>query len=351
MHALPFILSLGLLLSPQAGSNSDHLGRGLKSSAQKPEQSRSEPGINGRHILKPESLSPYLIEWYIDVNEDVDLRQIWRLLKIEISDPASYRCGGNCNAETFEIDNSDDGRGETVALKISFETGDFYQYLIFRKEKIESAREEWRLIGNIESRGQKYAPPLHRIERADNRAWFIIRELWNQGPKAKAYADVWYEIKERELKRVLSYPVEGHNAPCQKEPRRSYKSILLRYGLENGAYTVPVQFLVSYDISDCSKGEDSHSLFTKAQKAYYVWSAEKEQFVLDKSRSEITEREIGSVYHAEGLSYEMFVEYNFNELLEMARAGDAKQKDWLRKTLNNLADSQRKAALWKTLQQ
>jgi hypothetical protein len=350
MPALLFILLLGLLPPQQDGASSAHTGRGLKSSAQKQERRGPEPSTNERHILTPESLSPYLIEWYIDINEYVDLRQIWRLLKIEIPDAASYRCG-DCSAETFEIDNNDEDRGETVALKISFEAGDFYQYLIFRKQKIESAKEEWRLIGNIESRGQRYAPPLHRVESADNRTWFIIRELWDQGSKTKAYGDVWYEIREGEVKRVLSYPVEGHNAPCQKGPGRNYKSILLRYGSENGAYTVPVQFLVSYDTTDCAKGNNSHSLFTKAQKAYYVWSAEKEQFLLDRSRSEITEIEIGSVYNTAGLSYEMFVEYNFNELLEIAKRGDERQKDWLRKALHDLTDGQRKAALQKTLQQ
>jgi hypothetical protein len=301
--------------------------------------------------LNTGSISPYLIEWYIDVNENIDLKQIWKLLRIGISNGVSYRCGGNCNAETFDISMTDEGQGETIALKVSFEDGDFYQYLIFRIVKIGVSREEWKLIGVIDSRGKRNAPPVHRVESADNQSWFVIRELWSQGSGTLAYGDVWYQIGARGVRPVLSYPVEGHNTTCQKQPWHSYKSILLRYGLDNGIYTVPLQFLVSYELSDCARANAPRSLFAKGQKAYFVWDAEEGRFILDKSRSDITEKEINNVYQVAGPAPEMFVEYNFNELLEMAQVGGMEQKDWLRKTLRDLPDNLRKSVLQRAVQQ
>jgi hypothetical protein len=342
MSAFPLFILLGLLVYSPGGTNSY---------GQRPEQGQADASKNEQAPFKPETLSPYLIELYIDINENVDLKQIWRLLKIETPTDMTYRCDGNCDAETFDIDTKDNERGKVVALKISLGSGGFYQYLIFRMVQTDSAKEEWRFIGNINSSDQQYGPPAHRIESADDRSWFVIRELWGRGSGAVGYGDVWYEIRQGEVKQVLSYPVEGHDTPCQKHLGRTFKSILLRYGQENGAYTVPVQFLVSYDISGCSRADESRPLFTRSQKAYYVWNVEKDKFALDKSRSDITEGEINTVFQVEGLTYKKFVEYNFNELLEITKRGDAEQKDWLRTVLTNLPDGKHKAELQMMLQQ
>lgn len=296
--------------------------------------------------LKPDSISPYIIEWFIDLNEDADLKQIWRLLKIEIPSDMSYRCRGGCSSETFDIATADEELGKTVALKISFEAGDFYQYLVFRRMKSDpTAAEKWVLIGYIDARGQPFGSPAHRIESGEGRTWFVVRELWGRGSGMIARGEVWYEIKGAELKRVLSYPVEGHNIPCQNSLGRSYKSFLARHGSVNGVYTVPVQLLVSYNISDCGRRDDPPSLFAKGQKAYYVWDEQQGRFVLDASQSDVTVDEISNVYNSEGLSHEEFAEYNLSELLELARGGNTRQKDWLRQFLTGIKDSPAKRAL------
>jgi hypothetical protein len=81
---------------------------------------------------------------------------------------------------------------------------------------------------------------------------------------------------------------------------------------------VPVQLIVSYNISDCEKDKDPPPLFAKGQKAYYVWNDEKGRFVLDTSRSDLTEKELEAVYNPGGLTHEKFLEYNLSELLEIA---------------------------------
>lgn len=351
VRVLPFILILCLTIALHDRSNGSVREAVQKDSPEKSAQDKPGASTNEGTSLSAGSLSPYLIEWYIDVNENIDLKQLGKLLKMGVSPDVSYRCAGNCSAETFDISTNDEGPGGTVALKISFEDGDFYQYLIFRMVKPAASREEWKLIGIIDSRGKRNAPPTHRVESADNQSWLVIRELWSKGSGMLAYGDVWYQVGKGSVKQVLSYPVEGHNATCQKQPGHSYRSVLLRYGLDNGTYTVPLQFLISYEISGCGEANVPRSLFAKGQRAYFVWDAVGERFTLDKARSDITEREIKNVYQAAGPPPEIFIEYNFNELLEMAKLGGAAQKDWLRKTLCDLPDNPRKSTLQKELQQ
>jgi hypothetical protein len=351
IRPLPFIFILCLAAASHGRVNGLVKVVTQKESPEKTAQDKPGASVNERDSLGTSSPSPYLIEWYIDVNENIDLKQIWKLLKIGIPDDVSYRCRGNCSAETFDISTIDEEQGEAVALKISLEDSDFYQYLIFRMTKTALSRGEWKLIGVIDSRGKRDAPPTHRIESADNRSWFVIRELWAKGPGTLAYGDVWYRVGKGSVKQVLSYPVEGHNATCQKQPGHSYKSVLLRYGMDNGTYTVPLQFLIAYEIPGCGGASAARGLFAKGQRAYFVWDAERERFFLDKSRSDVAEKEISNVYQAAGPTPEIFIEYNFNELLEMAKAGDAEQKDWLRKTLRDVPSSPRKSILLKSIQQ
>ena len=301
-----------------------------------------------RAALKPGALSPYLIELFIDINEDADLREVWRLLKAEPPPQTPIKCRG-CTAETFELTTADEARRKAVALKISFEAGDYYQYLIFRQSDPGQSKDDWKFLGGLESPLQRNGPPKHRIEIGDGRTWFVVRELWGRGSGMIAYGDVWYEIKEGKVERVVAYPVEGHNNPCRGGLGRSYKTILLRHELENGVYTIPVQFIVSYNISHCDKGNDSPPLIAKSQKAYFVWDGAEEKFILDASRSDVTEAEIKTVYNNEGLSHEKFVEYNFDELLNVAGGDDLKKKEWLKQFLTDLKESRFKTALQRAL--
>src|SRR3954462_1890361 len=72
--------------------------------------------------------SPYLIESLIDINEELDLKQVWRMLNIKPPTDMTYRCEGGCEAETFDLPTTNEDGRKTVALRISLESYDFYQY-------------------------------------------------------------------------------------------------------------------------------------------------------------------------------------------------------------------------------
>jgi hypothetical protein len=314
---------------------------------QKPEE--SQPADDKTAALQ-RSLSPYVIEWLIDVNEEVDLRQVWRLLKMDFPTDLPYRCGGDCSAETFDVVSGEQGEGDIVALRISFDGGDAYQYLLFKQPARDMTRRAWEFAGAISARGRRFDPPTHRIETGDSRTWLVVKDLRLTVAATAHFNEAWYEMRATGLKRVLSYPVQGEYKPCQKRLGRSFKTIIVRHELENGVYTIPAQVLVSYNISDCEKGAIPHGLFAKGRMAYYVWEAASERFVLDPRRSEITERDIVSLSNGEMPAPRDFIEINHNELMAIAKGKDKAQKDWLKSFLATVEDGPRKAALRQALE-
>jgi hypothetical protein len=314
--------------------------------------SQSDKPADARVSLGMATPSPYLLESLIDINEEIDLKRIWQMLNVAPPTAEAYRCDGDCEAETFDIATGDEDHPKTVALRISYENRHFYQYLIFKQMASDSLQEGgWMLLGNINCFDQRDAPPRHRIEHGEGRTWLVIKELWKHGAGGLAYGEVWHELQERALMRVLSYPVEGQDRPCQRQPRRSYKTFVMRHDLENGTYTIPIQFLIAYDMDTCGPRDTPLSLFSKGPKAYYVWQAEKGRFVLDEARSGVSEKQLASIADAQPLSDERFVEDNFSELADIATHGDARRKAWLRDFLTSVQNMPRKTDLRRLLQQ
>lgn len=291
--------------------------------------------------------SPYLIESLIDINDELDLKQVWRMLNIEPPTDMSYRCEGGCEAETFDLATGNEDGGKTVALRISLESHDFYQYLVFRQ----AGSGEWKLLGSVDCHGQRYGPPAYRIEQGDGRTWLVVRELTGRGTDMVVYDEGWHEVRDDGVKEVLSYPVEGEHQPYLASLGRSYKAVVLRHDLENGVYTIPVQFMITYNISANDAKDTPLSLFARGLKAYYVWNPAQGEFVLDERRSEVTAKQLANACAFEGFSKEAFLEDNFTELAEIATRGDARRKAWLKRFLTSVKDTPRKADLQRLLQQ
>jgi hypothetical protein len=346
-----FALLFGLLICLPVAAQNKNEARPLPIAPQEKQPRQPDQPADERALPKTETPSPYLIESLLDINEAIDLKRIWQMLNL--APPAgSYRCEGNCEAETFDIATGDEDHKKTVALRISYENSHFYQYLIFRQASSDSPRQgEWQLLGNVDCFDQQAAPPAHRVEQGDGRTWLVIKASWKHESGTLAYGDVWYEIQESALKRVLSYPVEGHDGTCQRQPRRSYKAFLLRHDMDNGKYTIPIQFMIAYDMADCARPDAPLSLFAKGRKAYYVWDTRQGRFILDEARSEVTEQQIASFSGAQPFSHAAFVEDNFRELADLARSGDARRKAWLRDFLIGTPGTPRQADLQRLLQQ
>ena len=295
------------------------------------------------------SFSPYEIKRYVNSNGHANLNPIWHYYGIK---PEPFARFGesyvNYQAEIFPGDLDADPFRDVI-LRIWY--ADAYRYLIFKGQSASDEEHNGgKYLGFVDVEYQQYGPPEHRVVAAGKQAWLIMKELWGRGTGVVRYGETWYEIKEDEkkLKPVLSYPVEGREIPCLGMLGRRFGSKIIKQGIVNGNYAVEVEFSVSHFVSDCSggSGEDrSLPLFSKKQKASYIWNSRAGKFALDASESQLSEGEIEAVYNFDSLDNERFLEYNFEELKTLAGQGGEGQRKWLRQFLIDLPSSERKKAL------
>ncbi len=332
------LLLVGVLVIPFAGSSAHHE---LVYQSPTIEQG-SRVDINGAQaqISVLVSTNPRGIERYVNGNRNASLREVWRKLGMRYSpSDMSYECSDGCEAISFPV-SSNDNMGDFSIVKISWEGGDFYQYLVFK-----GSEEDWRFVGHIESVGQRYGSPEHRIEKGDRQTWLVIRELQGRGSGVVLYGDLWYELGNDGLKRALSYPASGHSVPLQRYVAREFQTKVVNHGPINGAYTVEVEFSVAYGVGTV----EDLPLFSKTQEGRYVWRPDRRKFVLDTATSELSSKEIEAVYNIDSLNDEQFVKYNFRELLLIARNGNPEQKEWLGEFLTKLSKSEQTLAIEKAL--
>jgi hypothetical protein len=290
---------------------------------------------------QPKTFDLYALERQINAGE-VRLGELWQALGIEGGDFPD-ECD-SCRAEQLQLDL--DGELEDISiLKVAviYET----RYLFFRHKPAATGESRQEFLGHADSLYQQYGPPEHRVVRGENGSWLVVRELWGRGTGFLHYGEVWYGISHRGPKEVLRYPVRGHDAMIARVTNRQIKVWAVGPDVVNDTSTVKVIFTVTY--LGFPQGEDDRPLFTKKQKALYVWDAVQEKFVLDAYRSELTEEEIEAVYNFDSLDDEKFVEYNYDELTRVATQGGAERKRLLRKFLNTLPASSKAQSLLRTL--
>lgn len=309
--------------------------------------SHAQTGRAGREELS--SFSPDAIKKYVDADGRANLDPVWNHYGIKPEPFARYdERQVSYEAEVFPVAFDKDSPGGAL-LRVGY--GDTYRYLIFEgQDASPGGPASWKYLGYVDVCFQQYSPPEHRVVSGEGQTWLVLKELWGRGTGVVRYGESWYEVggDAGEMKSVLSYPVGGHEFPCLGYLGRNFESKVTRQGVSGGAYSVALQFSVSYVVSDCSgEGEEDKSLplFSKVQSATYVRAPRAAEFVLDKSVSELSEQELEDVYNIDSLSDENFLEYNFRELVNLAREGSARQKEWLRRFLPDLPEGGRKKAL------
>lgn len=295
---------------------------------------------NAPEKLRIKSLSPDEIESYLKEKTEIDLRELWSLLRIKQDTEFPQRCGdryGLCKTEKIVVEES----GDDVFLKLTI--ADASRYLLFRRvEKYPVfSEDEWKFVGYVDSLYQQYAPPEQRIIKGDNRTYLVIRELWGRGTGVGLYGERWYELSENPPKEVLSYSVEGHDVQGRAFDRVFESEVSQR--LTNGNYVVEIQLSVFYG------AEKGSAVFSKKQKACYVRDSEAEKFSLSKTCSDVSEEELEAVYNYDSMDEESVLEYNYGELERIAMYGKPEQKEWLENYLSRIGESPKREALQKLL--
>jgi hypothetical protein len=253
--------------------------------ASKQQEGNQAPlSIDDLRALAPAALSPYLIERYVKDHKTADLKEVFGLLDPRGFSDEPGQWEGRFEAQHWDIETAE---GRTVVLKISFAAFLYdCRYLVFKRVESGAAEELWRFQGYFDSSpDQHYEPTEQRVETGTGRTWFVVKELWGRGSGVILYGERWYELSDKPPREVLSYPEGGYCVLLAGSIGREFSSVVNHRAID-GIYRIGVVFGVSYSIYG------DHPLFSRRQRAYYVWNDDQGTFLLDEARSEVSAKEI-----------------------------------------------------------
>ncbi|MCP4373584.1 MAG: hypothetical protein GY797_36590 [Deltaproteobacteria bacterium] len=286
--------------------------------------------------------SPDIIAKNIQENNFTALEKTWQELDII---PKDYFFRDR-NKLSFSVQQFyfEGNQGDEYAMLIIREN-EFewdWQYLLFRKDEI-----EWKALGNIDLAMQKYSvEPSYRVIASNQQdIWLVVRSLTGSGTGFSLYEEIWYRLTGEELEEVLRYPVGGTIALPGGFASLELDGEVGPHWQNGDTYTIAISFEPSY-WGHGEKGE--YPLFSMKQMAYYNWSPEHNRFLLNLEESEITQEQIDREFY---YYYEDLLKYSntYEKLIELARSGGKKQKEWLTKLLEDVDDSPEKENLLKIM--
>ncbi len=260
------------------------------------------------------------------------IRQIWQQLDIE--DTASFFDNNTkLGASLLDLKITEGNKENYVMLSIS-DTSEFdWQYLIFRL-----ADEKWQFLGTLNFSSQKYLLKPHKyyriIERDGQDLWLVLQWQSGSGTGYSRAEETWYKIDGKQLEKVLEYPISGSGYAAQLSSI-DFEGKVLDYGEQKETYEVELSFRFRYwnSYPDYSLSRSENILFEDEKTVYYVLDYKTNKFELEVNRSELTDEQVGKLFVFSDWD---FAEYHYDELVNLALNGDAKQKGWLKDFLDNV---------------
>jgi hypothetical protein len=291
----------------------------------------STNGSDGTYPAAGE-VTPVSIADFIDQNPNADLTTLWKRLKLEPHDknPREMDHCSNCKAQLFKYD-LDGAPGDEVVLSLADPTVELFRYLVFKSLDSESAR-TWKFLGYVDAWG-KYSPAQHLVLLSGGRAFLVVRGQTSSGSGVATYHEQIFQVTAQELRKLASYPITGYQSASGMKPpcSRSYSGRVVSCEISGGVARVVVSYSVDF-FSD--EDGPQNLLFSRQKRAVLIGARNGESVVVDRSRSEITQRELETVYNIDSMGESDFFEYNFEELRTMALYGNDVNKRWLGETLD-----------------
>lgn len=222
-------------------------------------------------------------------------------------------------------------------------------YLLFKREGA-----TWQYFDEIELRSKYLIEPSYQIIDVDgNDIWLVVNWLANSGTGFALYADDWYKLNSEKLDITLRYPVNGHEEYGLGIPPAhvKFKAEVVGYepDYQTGVYKIDLRFYAFYKSSFVGYKDilpEYYPVFSIERKARYLWDEERHRFVLDAEGSNVSQTEIDKLFH---YNADEFLQYTYDELLEVATTGNKFQKKWLELMLEQAKDSPEKENLLKQL--
>lgn len=300
---------------------------------------------------EPKSLSPYDIESFIYNNPQADLNILWQKLGItgkfnslpdwEKNESFLETCT-SCEAETFNY-NLDDEPGDEVLLRIADNSQESCRYLLFKR--IDSAGNSWKLFGFTDHDFGRYQMPQHSFLLSGGKSFLIVQVQVQSGSGVAQYNDRLFNVQKGKLIELIDYTADGHQSEFGYQ--REFSGRVSDCKIENGKAQIEIEFTVNYTGWDEKSGSD-FLLWSKNQKAVYVKSLNSKQKILDSAKSNITQKEIDTIYNVDSSTDEDILKYNFEVLQKIAHE-KGKRNQWLREFLSNCKNFKEKIVLQKIL--
>lgn len=359
-----------LVFSESGGAPSGKNSTIVSQSAATPETLlNSAPAFAEFQSGKPQdpanSISPFELAKSINnvrrTKVDVPLKETWQKLGIE---PGSFEgCGSDCEAKLFRHELSSH-TGPEVVLKLT-RFFDVCRYLVFARSE---NNRRWKFLGHVDHDFNKYEMARHRIASANGRPFLVVRGQEGSGSGFALYAETWYEVSDQGVKPVLSYPSQGRTYPWPAGLARTFRVMTIPAAVRANRLTL--HYTVNYDTAGYDN-DDIKLEFVNQHRASYNWDDASGKFVFDPQRSNISQAEVAAIANIQsddepkagtkiggmtfysssesrsflGGGYEVFLKYNSDRLMKIARGRASKGKTWLRQFLTECRDTDEKKAL------
>ncbi len=292
-------------------------------------------------------IDPVAVQQAIARNPDFDVASLWRALGIPaqldtvypqvhvgavnyMSDATFARCGGACVAEITQAA-LDAGPVEDLILKIYQDRGPC-RFLLFKPIPGATEIPAWQFIGHADHDFWRHYRPDYRTAAIGGRYYFLMSAEGDSGTGISLQYDRWYEFRQADMHEVLSLPAKGHDCMTASSPCREFASTVLS-GTDNAAAQgdqFVVNFTVRYSgnqyLVDGTDGEIP--LFSRTQRAVYARLSGSADYALTQG-SNITPREIQTVFDPDNLTCGDFLAFNANNIAAIASGGDSPAKQWL----------------------
>lgn len=283
---------------------------------------------------EPKSLSPYDLETYINNNSEANLGKIWQKLNIsnqfnglpnwEKNENFFESCA-SCEAETYEYDLDSEG-GNEVILRIA-DTQELCRYLVFKK--INFGENNWKLLGFIDHDFGRYQMPQHTFLLSGGKSFLVVKVQTQSGSGVAHYVDRLFIVQKNELIELMDFPSRGHLSMSFHLyfGDRNFTGRAADIRVQNNNAQVKVNFAVDYKFEN-GESDTKNLSWSKRQSAVFNISLKSGKKELDLSKSNISKKEIDSVYNFDVLNDNDFVKFNLAELKKLASKRKIKEKEF-----------------------
>lgn len=305
-------------------------------------------------ILSSATISPYQLEEYTNQHDEyetkfVDFKPIWRRLQIPRDEDGDFD-GFDPSVTRWRAEIIDAGKSDESLVKIIFKLSAYggadRRYLVFDKAQGSSGEEQWSFSGNIDIIGNYEASEeteYHRVVMNSKHVWLVLRSDPRIGTGISGSDETWYIIHEGPPREVLKYPLEGGRVMGQLSDLE-YKARISPTDVADGNLAQYVRYTVSFGAASSPK---FRWLFSKRVRACFVWNEIQCKFILDESKSDVSEEELDTTFGS--WNEQRFVKYNLRLFPGLAQAANSEQRSWLRSLIDTMPEGTEKSALIKSL--